>query len=329
MIKTMKPIITTIGSATRDIFLMPQKNTVEYFKDKDNILSQEKICFELGAKLEADYLSSHVGGTAVNVSIGLSRLGIKSQIFSTVGNDSAGKAVIEKLQDEKVETNLLYISNNDTDRSLIIIHPKTNDRTIFVNKIARKGTNIDYSKINSKCIYLSSIKYDWQNNFKKIIKLIQQKKIRCFFTPGILQVKAGLSKLRNLLKLTEIMFLNYDEAIEITRSQKKELKFDKLKNTKIIAEKIKNKGPKIVVITDGANGVYLYRNKIKYYPVKKSPIIDVTGAGDAFASGFMATYLKKDSLDKAVKNGIKNSKSVIKNIGTTYGLLEKRQLTIL
>lgn len=325
----MKPILTTIGSATRDIFLVPNEDTIEYYMDDDNIKSREKICFELGAKLEANYLSSHVGGTAVNVSIGLSRLGITSAARVSVGKDGFGKAVIKKLQKEKVSTSLVKMAKNtQTDRSLIIIHPETKERTIFVNKVARKGTKIDYSKIDSKYIYLSSIKYNWENTFKEILRVVKNKNIKLFFTPGIKQVQAGLNKLKNFLNYVQIIFLNFDEAIELSRTEKNELSDNDVENALLIARKIKEYGPQIVIITAGKKGVYCYFDEIKHYNTIKVDLVDVTGAGDAFSSGFLASFIRGLPLETSCQNGIKNSCSVIQSISTTKGLLHQKDLNL-
>jgi sugar/nucleoside kinase (ribokinase family) len=81
-------------------------------------------------------------------------------------------------------------------------------------------------------------------------------------------------------------------------------------------------GPKIVCLTDGKKGAYASDGqKIFYSPIKKVKTVDVTGAGDAFASGFLGFYLKGASLKKSLKMGILNSASVVRYIGTTRGLL--------
>ena len=51
--------------------------------------------------------------------------------------------------------------------------------------------------------------------------------------------------------------------------------------------------------------------------------VDATGAGDAFASGFLGLYLKGASIEKSLKMGIRNSANVVRFVGTTKGLLKK------
>ncbi len=89
-----------------------------------------------------------------------------------------------------------------------------------------------------------------------------------------------------------------------------------------IIKKLKDAGPKIVVITDGKNGVQAYDGDILYYaPPYPSAVLSTLGAGDAFASTFVATLEKYDwFIDKALKYASINSASVIESFGAQTGL---------
>jgi len=82
-------------------------------------------------------------------------------------------------------------------------------------------------------------------------------------------------------------------------------------------------GPKTVVVTDGKQGVYVAKdNEILFHPsVVKTEIVDTLGAGDAFGSSFVATLVKTENIEAALRAGIINSASVISYIGAKQGLL--------
>ena len=81
-------------------------------------------------------------------------------------------------------------------------------------------------------------------------------------------------------------------------------------------------GPKIVCITDGANGNQASDGKKIYFVgARKIKVVERTGAGDAFASGFVACLIKTGKIEDAVRIGSLNAESVIKIRGAKNGLL--------
>jgi sugar/nucleoside kinase (ribokinase family) len=86
-------------------------------------------------------------------------------------------------------------------------------------------------------------------------------------------------------------------------------------------------GPKVVCITDGENGAYVLGDKVTLFAPAlrtKNDRLDATGAGDAFATGFLAGY--EQLLRHALAYGISNSASVISEIGAHAGLLSMEEL---
>ncbi|MBD3244883.1 MAG: hypothetical protein GF335_02725 [Candidatus Moranbacteria bacterium] len=321
----MPPSLTTIGSATRDTFIVSKDITI--IENKGDVTKQKLLAFEFGAKLTSEYFKSHVGGTAVNVSIGLSRQGIQTEVCSVIGNDNGGRNILKVLENEKVNTDLINVNNKKrTDCSLVMIDFKTRERTIFVHKDAGEDVEQDYSKINTDCIYVSSMKFKWRQKLKEVKDLVQETDKRLFFTPGILQVRAGVEKMKNFLKAVEVIFLNEDECLEFVLPPKRQKTLTKVSKSDIkqLAQKIASFGPKIVAITAGEKGAYILNDKeFLYFPSFSQKKKDITGAGDAFASGFLAQYLKGGSLKQSGKNAVENAASVISKIGTTDGLIKK------
>jgi sugar/nucleoside kinase (ribokinase family) len=90
---------------------------------------------------------------------------------------------------------------------------------------------------------------------------------------------------------------------------------------------ILSKGPSIVVVTNGAEGVYVATRNTLYFhqslPVKP---VSTLGAGDAFGSTFVASLYHGKSIEEALVSGISNSCSVIQHIGAQTGLLAQKDL---
>ncbi|MGC1176539.1 MAG: carbohydrate kinase family protein, partial [Candidatus Saccharimonadales bacterium] len=88
-------------------------------------------------------------------------------------------------------------------------------------------------------------------------------------------------------------------------------------------------GPKIVVITDGPNGAYTSdgheRLSMPLYP-DPAPPVDRTGAGDAFASTFVAALAKGHNIESALQWAPINSMSVVQKVGAQAGLLSEKEI---
>ena len=301
--------IVTIGSATRDIFMVPEG--LEVIPGKE-VTCQKLMTFEAGAKIGVKELEYVAGGTAVNVAVGLSRQGIKSACLAALGDDESGREVKSFLEKEGVGTDFICQTKAKTDQSVIMLDEKTGERTIFAYKNAGKDLTLENEALKGHDLYVSSLKYDWPEKLAQISQLVEQSKKRLFLTPGTIQVKAGIKKLEAFLKNLEVIFMNEDEALEFT---------GKHSQTSIaeLAKEIAAMGPKVVVITQGAKGVHiLAKGELIQVPSKKVEAKDVTGAGDAFVAGFLAGYLKDSAdLKGAAELGIENAITTILKIGAT------------
>lgn len=189
---------------------------------------------------------------------------------------------------KEIDSSLIIRDKNLLTDHSIILDATGKDRTILVYKDA--STKLDFSKIKlpkTKWIYLSSMPVKFLRNFINI---------NAKFALNTRQAP------KKLLDKTEILILNKQEAEAMGPDIKR---------------------PKICVITDKNNPVKaFYQNKIyKIMPHKKIKCVERTGAGDAFASGFVAGYIKTNNINFALKLGLANSESVIQHYGAQNKLL--------
>ncbi len=87
-------------------------------------------------------------------------------------------------------------------------------------------------------------------------------------------------------------------------------------------------GPKIVVLTNGAKGSFVRdaQGKVWTRDIIHCPVVEKTGAGDAYASGFLAAYIHGLTIEEAMTWGTKNAASVISYIGGQKGLLTQEKM---
>ncbi len=288
----MKYDLISIGSITRDIFLLTGRGKI--FRTPQDKLAPEWLGFELGEKICVEKIIENPGGVATNLSVGTRRLGLNS---APLGPSQAGTSVI-------------------------IIDKKTGERVIFYEKSSGHINLQRLKKMKTNWLSVSSLTGNWKREADIILAYVKQNKAKLIVAPSTSMIRDSFKNLKRLLRRAEIIFLNQNEATEIAFKEK-----IKTSNISKLIKILHKMGPKIVCLTDGKKGAYASDGqKMFYSPIKKVKTVDVTGAGDAFASGFLGFYLKGASIKESLKMGILNSANVVRYIGTIRGLLSKREV---
>lgn len=301
--------IITLGSATIDFFVKTKtKPEINFHKDHTD------ISYHLGEKILIDDLVITSGGGATNSAVAFSRLGLKTGCICALGNDVNGKHILTELKKEKIDF-LGKIKPGNTGLSIVL--PSDKDRTI----LAHKGVNnflkiqdINLSKISTKWLYASSLLGQSYETAEKVIYLSKKKGAKIALNLSIYVAKKGLNELQNLLSNADLIVLNREEAEALT-GKRKIVEIFKTLYTKTKA---------IVAITSGSNEIYASDSN-KIYTKHIHPInpVDKTGAGDAFASGFVYGIIKKQDILFALDCGHKEALSVMMQIGAKNNLLRK------
>ena len=358
----MKKILT-IGGATQDIYL--RYEGADYMRINQKNSELKYILFKSGEKIEVDNILYFTGGGATNSAISFKRQGFDVSCFTKIGKDLAGEHVISDLKRENIDYSNIVIAKNLQTGTSFIINTLEKERTIFAYRganglINKKEIPFDAIK-NSDQIYITSLSHQSSQILPEIVQFAFKNKIKVAINPGISQLAHGTLKLKESLKYIDTLIMNSDEAksfmmalIENDKNYKEILKSTKCikncsgekENTPTLLEtqmlhenyyfsirkffkEILKMGPKIVVITDGANGVYAAnKNSIYFHPSIKTKIVDTLGAGDAFGSCFIGNILLEKSIQEALFMGITNSSSVIGEMGAKPGLLTKKELTL-
>jgi sugar/nucleoside kinase (ribokinase family) len=146
-----------------------------------------------------------------------------------------------------------------------------------------------------------------------------QKTTKIIFLPGALYSRYGFSELEPILTQSDIVILNSREVLELTG-----------RKFQVGAKWLVKKGCKIVVITLGRQGCFIYYSKksriIPTVKLSDNKIVDSTGAGDAFATGLVYGLLNKLQLTKAAFLGNLNARFCIQGLGARFGLPDENLL---
>ena len=323
--------IICIGSSAKDIFYPTEKGQI--IDTPEDLESQKKFCFELGAKYQIDDRYESIGGCAANVAVGLSRLGVKTYCYTKIGKDNLGKWIIKELKHEGVDDKFVEIEKDcKSDLSAIIMDKKSGEHIIFFNRDANERLEIFSKKIKKvDWIFVSALNSSkfvkWEENLDKIIGICKEKGIKLALNPGQANINENHGKVVEAIKQSQILMLNKDEAIEILSREENKYSDEDLNNEMFLLKNLKAMGPEIVTLTDGARGAWLFDGKSFLYTqtIGKNPV-ETTGAGDAFSSGFLAAYLKEKTVEECLKWGIANSGNSLNFFGATGGLLKEEEM---
>lgn len=314
-LKTNKYDIVSIGSATRDVFFSTDE--LKSFKI-DEFPTGEAICVGLGSKLEMKKIVLTSGGGGTNAAVTFARQGLKTANIGVVGKDFNGTNILEELAGEGIDVQYFQKHDDDyTAYSVILVHPG-GERTILSYK--GEGQHFEVSKLNldkirSNWLFLDSLGGHF-DVLEKSVNWAVKNNVKIATNPGGKELAHGLDKLRPLLKNFSVVIMNQEEAAGLSGlDYKNETEVFKFMDEVIGGIFVMTKGPEGVVVSDGKN---VYRAG-----VPDSPVVERTGAGDSFSSGFVVEYIRSGDLSKAIQFATANASSVVTKFGSKAGILKK------
>jgi sugar/nucleoside kinase (ribokinase family) len=296
----------SMGDATIDTFLFIHDIEIKTVK------GQKKALISWGDKLPVDELYRTVAGNAANNAVGSARLGLKTAFYSVLAHDVGGREIIYKMKKEGVATDYLVLDDkHGTNASTVVSFE--GERTIFVYHEHRTYKLPKLAP--SKWLYLTSMGDGFEKVYKDLAKYIDANKVKVGFNPGTFQLRKGVAANREILKRTELLILNKEEAQGWVGD---------FKDPEELCRKLYELGPRAIALTDGRKGAYSFSSEGYYYiPEFPGPRIEATGAGDSFATAYIAALSYGKSHQEALAWGPVNAGSVVLKIGPQEGLLSK------
>jgi len=304
--------IITFGSATMDVFVETEKELIKL----NHEIHASLLSFPLGSKIAVKDIQHHSGGGGTNTAVSFANAGLKTAYVGNIGKDHNGERIIQELKENKV----VFLGNKTGKTGFSVVLDAANDRTILTFKGTNdnfKITKKTFDKLKTKWFYMTSLTGKSFVYSKKIASFANKNNIKLCFNPSSYLAKKGKTYLKPILKYTNCLILNDEEAGLITKINNIE------DNLKILNKLISKKG--IVVITCGKNGAYAFDGKNSFFINKVAKKIqETTGAGDAFGSGFVAGLIKNKSIEYCLRAGVNNAISTIAKTGAKNGLLGKK-----
>jgi len=326
----IKVDVFTIGSATRDVFIKSEGISVH---NDSHMATGKAECFPLGSKIPVSEMVLTTGGAGTNAAITFARQGFSVASVVRVGDDLNGKEVIEEFKKERINGTYVQVDKKlQTAYSVILIAP-TGERTILVHRGANMNLNarqIPWSKFKPTWVYLNSLSGD-MSILDGVLRL--KKRTGCFiaWNPGGKDLELGVVKLQKYLKYIDVFIVNQEEASGLVGVP--------YKDEKMLFRRLDELVPGLAIMTKGPAGVTVSNGKQLWVGgiYKEKEIVDRTGAGDAFCSGFVSALTKRykkrktkgafkdifshDDIVYAIKLGSANGTSVVESIGAKAGIL--------
>ncbi|MBU0974106.1 carbohydrate kinase family protein [Patescibacteria group bacterium] len=303
--------IITIGSSLIDSFIKSSK----FILHSTGVNAE--ICLSYGEKTEVDEYILRTGGGGSNTAVGFSRMGFRTGIVTELGSDTFAKIILDDFRSEFVSTNLVISEKQEKTGGSIILLDVDGGRTVMVHRGA--SSMLDPEDIPTEnisradWIHISSISGRLKT-LERIFSSLNKTNKVFSWNPGkkeLVLISEGKILFKEIS--CQLLFLNQEEWELIKHKQQDVLSYVKQ-----------------VIVTNGKKGgkVLVAGDQVAEFKSEKTKSIDDTGAGDAFAVGYVTAYLKGKIITECCEWGKRNAISVIGQIGAKPGLLTLKQIKV-
>lgn len=312
--------VITIGAATRDVFL--RSKAIKVIRD-DSFSTGEAECFALGSKIDVDQIVFETGGGATNAAVSFARQGYRTAFAGKIGaTDARGGVILDALRKERVDISIVTRDKKKATAYSVLLLTNRGERTVLIYRGASadfQTKDFHWSKMKTKWLYVSSLagklpilRSIWQHAERIGAKIA--------WDPGAGELALGRAKLMPFLKQTAILHINKEEAARLMGLgyEQDEISFDRVR--KMVGG--------VTIVTGGTSGALAGTATASWcsdtHPIK---VVDTTGAGDAFTSGFTAMYIRtKGDIPRSLQFATANAESVVRHIGAKAGLLRAQKV---
>jgi len=340
----------TVGSSSVDIITVIADENIERITMVNATASF--LLLEQGRKIDAENISIHCGGGAVNVAVSLARLGYDAAVLSKIGIDLNADKVRETLRQEGVSDDLLVESGELGTGVAVMISSHDRNATIFTHRGANTLLHCDdiaddiFNGVD--LLYVASLSEGSADCFPHLLKTGREAGARVAANPGIRQLTTRRREFFDALENLDLLTMNRVEAQALLPGTKgarpknqpltldqdgpelmtRGLHFEGLHlELDRFTQELHERGPRFVVVTDGIKGAYLSAQGHLYFcPVLHTEAAGTAGAGDGFAST-VAAYLESGAEpEDALLAATANASSVVEHVDTQTGLLDREKI---
>ncbi|WAH37054.1 carbohydrate kinase family protein [Alicyclobacillus dauci] len=263
------------------------------------------------------------GGSPSNIAMNVTKLGLNSLVFSAVGNDGFGTFLVNQLNDAGIDTSCVQRVNRSTSM-VVVTKSKSTPIPIFYRQA---DYHLDYTPsleealLNSKIVHFSCWPISMLPARHTIERMIETARshgvLVCFdpnFHPMIWQAgENGVAYVKSILSKVDIVKPSEDDAERL---------FGKDTHLNQVG-KFLELGAKLVIMTLGKNGALISNGTDTIrMDTLATEVVDTTGAGDAFWSGFYAGLVKGYTVRESLRLGMAVSAFKLKHSGAVVNSLD-------
>lgn len=342
----------TVGSAVVDIIAVVANSDIERLTLQNSAASF--LLLEPGRKIEADSISIHTGGGAINTAVALARLGFATAPLVKIGRDLNASKVLETIGAENLDDRLVRRSDNFATGVAVMISAHDRDPSIFTfrganTRLVQRDVPADAFD-GASLVFVSGLSDASADCFPGII--VQAKAAGAFVAtnPGIRQLSSRRDAFLGVIAALDLLTINKLEAAALlpgltaqppVRHRAKAcpavppaVDLPPLLRSGIsgshadvalpaFMSMLHDLGPRFVAVTDGAKGAYVSGDgKLVYCPSLPAEVAGTAGAGDAFAATLAAGLSAANSIAEAMTAATVNASSVVGFVDTQSGLLD-------
>jgi ribokinase len=347
----------TVGSAVVDIIAVVANRDIERLTLQNSAASF--LLLEPGRKIEADSISIHTGGGAINVAVALARLGYAVSPLVKIGRDLNASKVLETFAQQGLGQDLICRSDTLATGVAVMVSAHDRDPSIFTFRGANTAlTEADIAAAafdGAALVYVSGLSNASADCFPAIIRRAKAAGAFVATNPGIRQLSSRREAFLGVLGALDLLTLNRVEAaallpgliasgatarplqppcpgvppaIDLPPLLRSGIAGAHLDVTlPAFMSLLHALGPRFVAVTDGAKGAYVSGSgRLVYCPALPAEVAGTAGAGDAYASTLAAGLAEGLEPADAMIVATVNAASVVGQIDTQSGLLTRQQL---
>jgi ribokinase len=275
---------------------------------------------------EEGFITSHeesCGGSAANTTVGLARLGCRVGFIGKVGGDPEAEMLLKDFRKEGVDAAGVVEAKFGESGTVMGFVDEAGQRALYIHSGVNDALALEEIKreyvAESKFVHLTS--FVGEKSFQTQKRLLEAlpATVKVSFDPGALYARKGFTQLEPIIAETYVMMPNGKELEQISGET----------DPKRGAAFLLKKGVKVVAVKLGGEGCYVTDGKHEYrLAALKVPVVDTTGAGDAFCAGFLYGLLNGKSLLECAKLGNFVASRCVMKLGARAGLPYEKDLKL-
>ena len=339
----------TVGSAMIDTIAIIDSDRIE----RMTMLNADSsfLLLEEGRKTEAGEIATHCGGGAVNAAVAMARLGLDVATLVKLGEDARADTVLARLAQERVSTRFALRDPRLPTGASVLVASHDRNAAIFTfrgaNTLLEPADLVD-DLFAVDVIYVSNLSNASADCFPELVRRAKARGALVAANPGVRQLSARAGAFQQSLGDIDILALNRAEADVLV--PRLTVAFGEGGPTFTLApgeeppalavrglasggfemtllafiRAVLTMGPPLVLLTDGGRGAYAgTRDAVLFCPAVETTVAGTSGAGDAFASTFVAWQALGRPIDESLRAASVNAAAVVAHADTQTGLMTR------